>query len=186
MYRQVKNFKNVNNSSSPSDWMWNDSWNSNQVVEENNQTEQPIVVDTGMVANSYQEAIKESGKRGKPVLLFFEMDECGWCRKMKYHTMQNTKLQSVLSKYILYYVDVKKEPNLAKQYSINAVPAYVITNTKEQVLKKGTGYLEVDSMYRWLNQPSLFNQPRLESNNNDNSPSPNNPPRPPRPPRPPG
>lgn len=145
-------------SKSQSQWKWDDSWdgNGNQPQPPTNSPPSSI----GLTVSSYAESLQKSSELGKPVLVFFTADWCTWCKKMKSETIANSQVQSVLGNYILVYVDADKDRSLAKKFGVESLPSYVITNSKEDKLKTDNGFKNADTFANWLNDSSLFNQPK--------------------------
>jgi thiol-disulfide isomerase/thioredoxin len=147
------------NSKPSENWKWADDWNNINPVNSNpnpqpnsNSLITPPETPQGpqFIARTYNEALQKSGELGKLVLVFFTADWCMWCKKMKQETMTDQKVQSVLKNYILVYVDTDKYRALAKEYSVESLPSYVITNYKEDKLKFESGFKNAESFASWL------------------------------------
>lgn len=150
-----------------SNWQWDDNWNSNGPTPDKQIKPQPQPrpqpdLKKQIIAGSYSEALKVSGETGRPVLAFFTADWCTWCRKMKSETMPNGQVQAVLKNYVLVYVDTDKDRAPANKFGVTGLPSYVITNYKEEKLKFDSGYKNAGSFANWLNDSSLFDQPKRE------------------------
>ncbi len=119
-----------------------------------------------IIANSYKDAIKKSGEEGMPVLIFFEADWANLSQKMK-RELTTDKVKEIMKNYILVFIDYDKDrathwlwaQNKHSQHS-TILPSYVITNMNEAKLKLGDGYLDADKFYQWLNNPSMYKQPK--------------------------
>lgn len=151
-------------------WKWEDNWDGKGPTgpgpgpDRPSPTPPPVdVPGPQLIAGSYTEAVKKSGEVGKPVLAFFTADWCQWCKKMKSETMSDSKVQAALKSYIVVYVDTDKDRAPARKFGVESLPSYVITNAKEEKLKADGGFKNADSFASWLNNPSLFNQPRAEA-----------------------
>ena len=116
-----------------------------------------------LTASTYREAVQLAGKEGKPVLAFFTASWCTWCQKMKQDTLVDPTVVGLMKNYVYVAVDVDKEKDVARKYGVTSIPAYVITNGKEENLKSGKDYLKAPEFAAWLNNPNLFTQPRSET-----------------------
>lgn len=145
-------------------WKWEDSWDGKGPITQPDKIQTPPVATPGpqLIAGSYTEAIQKSGEVGKPVLVFFTAEWCQWCKKMKAETMTDSKVQSVCKNYILVYVDTDKDRAPATKFGVESLPSYVVTNAKEAKLKMDAGFKNADSFASWLNDSSLFQQPKAE------------------------
>lgn len=139
-------------------WKWEDNWSSHdqkQPLPKNNLNQ--------ITANNYQEALKKSGELGKPILVFFTADWCVWCKKMKSETLTDAKVVYLMKNYIFVYVDTDKERDIARKFNIEGLPSYVITNYKEDKIKTGSGFKTGAIFADWLNDQSLYIQPKQDS-----------------------
>tara|TARA_Y100000034_G_scaffold35064_2_gene43018 strand:- start:4215 stop:4826 length:612 start_codon:yes stop_codon:yes gene_type:complete len=151
------------NSNSNSDFNWNDSWDSN--VDNNNPNTEIEPVEPAveqMVANSYQEALQMSGETGKAILVIFHGDSCQYCQKMKSEVLPDSQVKAMMKMYILVMVDTENRAGqrIASKYTLKYIPAFAITNFKEDNLKFEEKFMNVDQLVQWLNNPSLYNQPK--------------------------
>ena len=128
-----------------------------------------------ITASSYREAIKRSGEEGIPVLIFFDADWCSWCKKMKSETLTDKNVKEIMKNYILVFVDYDRNKFVARKFGVQGLPSYAITNVNETKLKSDGGYLSADKFHRWLDNPSVYEQPKREER--DVTPPPQNKPR---------
>ena len=153
-----------NSNNSQSNWIWSDKWDSQNAPtitqpqpEQQPQEVAPEVPQGQIVANNYQDAIKKSGEFKKPVMIMFSANWCGWCTKMKSGTLQDAKVKQALKDYIILMIDTDKDKNTTKKFGVRSLPSFVITNSKEEKLKSGTGYKDANNFSAWLNNPTLLN-----------------------------
>lgn len=172
-YDVIKNDRlNLNGKQPGVNWKWSDDWNKNNPQEPVQPPVNPPVTppvnpqpqQQQLIASSYSEAIRLSGEHGMPVLVFFEASWCSWCKKMKADTMNSPNVAGVMKNYILVYVDVDRDRQTARRFSVTGIPAYVITNVQQANLKSGSGYKEPYTFSGWLNEPRLFRQPKGPGN----------------------
>jgi thiol-disulfide isomerase/thioredoxin len=117
---------------------------------------------TQLTASTYREAVQLASKEGKPVLAFFTASWCTWCQKMKQDTLVDPTVTGLMKNYVYVAVDVDKEKDVARKYNVTSIPAYVITNGKEENLKSGKDYMKAPEFAVWLNNPNLFTQPKVD------------------------
>jgi thioredoxin-related protein len=102
----------------------------------------------GFILNSLPEANKLSRLTNKPVLLIFGADHCRFCESLKKDIL-DLKLSPHIDKYIICYVDIAKNPEYKKEYSVGIIPdSRIMRNNKE--ISKNKGYLR-DNYIIWIN-----------------------------------
>lgn len=160
----VYDIKNTNKKNNYNKINLNDNLSNSNKTKEKKVIPEPIVDDKKqIVADDYKDAIKKSEERGVPVLVFFEADWCNWCKKMKKEVLTNKKVKTSMKNYILVVVDYDKNKLIGRKFNMKSLPSYIITNLEEKVLKSGNGYLDADKFTKWLNNPSLYKQPKKEN-----------------------
>lgn len=98
---------------------------------------------------SYDEALKIAKEEKKDVYILFGADYCSWCVKQK-NTFNNNLISNVLSDYVICYVDILKDKDLASKYKIRSVPVNMIIDNDENVLKTKVGYMGQIKFLSWI------------------------------------
>jgi thiol-disulfide isomerase/thioredoxin len=147
-------------------WQWSDKWpgdtsSSNFLAP----TTPPVTPPANepkaqIVAGDFNAALAKSTETGMPVLVYFEADWCVFCKKMKNEVLPDPKVKAVMVNYILVFVDTDKNKALTKKYGVAGIPAYMIANSKGEKLKFGQGHTSASEFAKWLNEPSMFSQPK--------------------------
>jgi thiol-disulfide isomerase/thioredoxin len=113
-----------------------------------------------LTTNSYDEATKMSAQYGMPILVVFHADWCSWCKRMEQNTLSDQRVQEIMTNYIYVRVDTNRDRSTANKFGVRQLPSYIITNSRDASLKSGSGYKDANSFARWLDNPSLYQQPR--------------------------
>jgi thioredoxin-related protein len=103
---------------------------------------------------SYTEAMSLSKRYNKKLFLVFSATWCGACKEMKQNVWPDKSVKEALSKYVVYFVDVDKERELANQYGIRSIPQYGIFDVSEgtaKPIKVTAGDMSVQDFLTWLN-----------------------------------
>ncbi len=120
---------------------------------------------------TYKEAIDQSAKANKPLLLFFTAKGCQPCQKMKRELAPS--LQTVAGQIVYYEVDADVERDVVRKYSVDSTPTYLIVNGQEQILKSGVGYKDVKAFGEWLAAPySPPSRPQVDPPTQPSQPGP--------------
>jgi thioredoxin-related protein len=97
--------------------------------------------------NDLQQALQATRANQRPMLIFFTMEGCHYCSKMKQVTYQDQQLTSdICESYIPVSVDADDAKALIAQLSIEAYPATVIISPKLQVLDQIVGFMPADEL----------------------------------------
>jgi thiol-disulfide isomerase/thioredoxin len=106
---------------------------------------------------SYAEALQKSKKENKLVLLYFTATWCGPCQYMQKYVFPDPTLTAYASQhYIALKLDIDtKEGQLMYEKSHQprgprGVPAYIIMNANEEVLKKEVGGMKIKQFIAFL------------------------------------
>ena len=88
------------------------------------------------------EAKEESQKSRKPILLQFEMDGCGGCRKMEATTYKNQKvIDEMNERFVLLKLDLIKDREVRKSLGAYWTPAFYFLDNKGNSYYHFNGYL---------------------------------------------
>lgn len=108
---------------------------------------EPLKVDPKPV--SYPEAVAQSKKTGKKMVLYFGATWCTPCQRMS-PIFATSEVQNVLNNYVFFKMDVDQTKDIAKQYKVGPIPSYCIADSNEQVLKQATGAKSAQDFINWL------------------------------------
>ncbi|MFQ5952996.1 MAG: thioredoxin family protein [Candidatus Omnitrophota bacterium] len=89
-------------------------------------------------------ALKKAGSEGKPVLVDFYTDWCGWCKKMDADTYGDRAVNNSASGFVCVKVNGDKRRDLVRKYNIKAYPTTLFLNDKGVVVEKIRGYIGPD------------------------------------------
>lgn len=144
---------------------WNDSWNSNSnsnnTPDIDQTPDEPAPVEQ-LVATSYQNALEMSAEKGMPILIIFHGSRCSHCDRMKREVLPDGQVKAMMKNYIYLSVstDQRAGQRIASKYGLRYIPAFAITNSKEDKLKFEEKYMDSSQLVKWLNNPNMFDQRR--------------------------
>jgi thioredoxin-related protein len=118
---------------------------------------------SGITWLKFDQGLEKAKKENKPVLVFFQANWCGWCKRMEKVTFQDPKiLKRANENFILVKVnkdskDLAKfggnqitEQELARKYKVSGVPdTWFLKSTGEKV-EHFLGYREPTEFYHIL------------------------------------
>jgi thiol-disulfide isomerase/thioredoxin len=146
--------KNDFNHSGPQTSIWD-----NIAQVENPPSPNPPIVEPpppGQIT-TYEEAIaaaKRSPVIGpdRKILIVFGAEWCGWCTKLDKETIRNREVNKAIAEgnIINIHVDVDKRKDLAKKFSVRGIPAYVIIDKDENIVRQGSGFKDPSNFISWM------------------------------------
>jgi len=118
---------------------------------------QPVVPTT-----PYDQALAQAKATNKKVVLFFSMEGCVWCEKMKQEVLVDSSVKNMLGQYV--FVELKDSP-IAQKYNVQSYPTCVMIDSQEKVVSQLFGYKSANEFLNWLGgqqkrQPFIINRPK--------------------------
>ena len=147
-------------------WKWNDKWTPNSKEQPKIQEppqkegEEETKPESQVEASDYNDAVKQSGELGMPIAIVFRADWCHWCKKLEEETLVDSNVKSMMMNYVFLTVDTDKDSSTARKFGVSGLPSYVITNASGEKLKSGSGFKSGEAFSKWLDEPSMFKQPK--------------------------
>ena len=92
----------------------------------------------------FKGALKRSSAEGKPILVDFYTDWCGWCKRMDKDTYGDKTVNRLSSFFVCVKVDGERQTGLVRRYKVRAYPTTLFLNDKGAVIKSVRGYVGPD------------------------------------------
>ena len=154
---------------SSGNWKWLDQWPNYKNPETPIEKEElpppkyEFSIKEQIVVTSYKDAIEKAKEVKMPILILFEAEWCGWCKRMKQDTLSNEKVKAMMMNYIFLTIDTDKTTEVSKKFNVSSLPSYVITDSDGTKLKSDSGYKNPVDFEKWLDNISMFkNQERVQ------------------------
>ncbi len=98
-----------------------------------------------MWLTNFEQAKEESLKSHKPILLQFEMDGCGGCKKLYAETYTVPKVEEEMNEwFVLLKLDLIKEREIRKQLAAYWTPSFYFLDHAGKSYYNFNGYLPAD------------------------------------------
>lgn len=106
-----------------------------------------------------KKARKVAVKSGKPMLLVFTADWCGYCKKMEKKTLGHPKMaEYVNDNFVPIHVDFDKSKHVVDVLEIKSIPATVVLSPDVDLLGRLVGYSTPKKYYQALEKSRLLNK----------------------------
>jgi len=95
--------------------------------------------------NNLEQAKEESLKSHKPILLQFEMDNCGGCKKLYAETYPNPKVEQEMNEwFVLLKLDLIKDREIRRELAAYWTPSFYFLDHTGKSYYNFNGYLPAD------------------------------------------
>lgn len=87
-------------------------------------------------------AAKQIAKsQGKPILIDFYTDWCGWCKRFDKDTYANEKVAKVAASFVCVKINADEHPQLAKDYNVRGFPSTAFLKSDGSIIEVVAGYM---------------------------------------------
>ncbi len=90
--------------------------------------------------NDLSAALGEAKSSGKPVMVDFYTDWCGWCKKLDADTYADPNVKKLAEKFISVKVDADKSPDTAVKYGVSGYPTIIFLDSSGTLVGRIIGY----------------------------------------------
>ena len=106
------------------------------------------------------QALQQSAKTGRPVLMKFTADWCGYCKKMERTTFADPEVASAVHRdFIPLLIDADKHGQLTKELKVRGLPALLIVAPDLTILERITGFQTSERLLPKLKAVIAAHQP---------------------------
>lgn len=98
----------------------------------------------------FASASAEAKRTGKPMLLDFSATWCGPCQEMRRTTWSDRQVAQDLGGYVPVQLDLDRNPALAQQFAVSAIPHLDLIAPDGQVIASTEGEMNADEFRAWL------------------------------------
>ncbi len=105
----------------------------------------------GIQWESYYSGMSLADNNNKAVFLHFYATWCSYCAKMEKESFQNDAIIERLNdKFISIRVDIEKQPKIAEEFNVFALPTTYFFSSKGEKLGSIPGYISKDRLMKML------------------------------------
>lgn len=96
-------------------------------------------------------AMKQHRETGRPMIVYFTADYCGYCRKMERDTWSAPKVvRRMQDGFVALKVDAEKHPELVKRLGVEGLPATILFNSEGERVQTLSGYSRSGTVIEFL------------------------------------
>jgi len=86
----------------------------------------------------------------KPVLAYFTAEWCGPCQEMRRRVFSDRTVADAAAAVIPVRIDVDKQPAVAREYHIDALPTFILIDADGRPVRSESGGMEAGEFVQWL------------------------------------
>jgi protein disulfide-isomerase len=95
-------------------------------------------------------ARRQATVTNKPVLAYFTAEWCGPCQQMRRAVFTDRAVAAAAQKVLPVRIDIDRQPAVARQFHIDAVPTFVLLDPNGNVLRAESGAMDAEQFVEWL------------------------------------
>ncbi len=95
-------------------------------------------------------AFAKAQKEHKVVMVFVEGEHCRWCKKMKYRTFGEERVEKRLAPYIAVKVMEEDEKAVKTLPKVDGVPTIFFMTADKKLVQSVVGYYDVDDFISFI------------------------------------
>lgn len=99
--------------------------------------------------HSYEDALRVAKDSESDVYVLFVGNKCEWCERQK-AVMVDPRVVEGLKSFVVAYVNVSENKELAKKHAVRLVPTHLILDADGEPLKKFAGHQSAEDLLKWL------------------------------------
>lgn len=121
---------------------------------------------------SYDELFEVSKQNGKPIVLYFHNNNCGWCKKMDKTTFADEKVKNYINDNFLFYsinTDLEENNKINERFKIKVGPVFLFLDSERKIYHKFTGFKNSEDFVKVLESSKietntiLYNKQKYDS-----------------------
>jgi thioredoxin-related protein len=101
-------------------------------------------------AKDLDTALITAQKEHKNIMVLVEGSHCGWCKKLKEHTLSDSNIEKRLEKYVVVKVMREDGKSMAKLPAVNGVPTTFFMKEDKTLLEDVVGYFNVQDFSSFI------------------------------------
>ena len=102
--------------------------------------------------HSYERGMQSAAQTGKPILVGFYTDWCGWCRKLDREVYPSAKVQRFSTQFVFVKIDCERNQSIPRKYGIRGYPTIIILAPDGQVIRNISGFVGAERLAGFMKE----------------------------------
>lgn len=95
-------------------------------------------------------SLVQAKQGGRPVMAYFTATWCGPCQSLKRTLWADADVEAALRKRSAVKIDIDAHPELARRYSVEAVPTFILLDSDGNAITRREGTMGKTEFLAWL------------------------------------
>ncbi|MEM7232597.1 MAG: thioredoxin fold domain-containing protein [Planctomycetota bacterium] len=105
-------------------------------------------------AKGFETAMKNAKTLGRPVLVDFGAEWCGWCKKLDRETFGDAKvIRLIRDNFVAVKVDCDKEKEIQQKYGVTGLPTIIFLAPDGKEIQRLTGFRDAEAFLEEARKP---------------------------------
>jgi len=96
------------------------------------------------VGHEHGRGAKAAAAEGKPMMVDFYTDWCGWCKTLDEETYSDAKVIAKSKEFVCVKVDAEKDKGSAEKYDVTGFPTILFLDSSGTKIHETVGYAPAD------------------------------------------
>lgn len=102
--------------------------------------------------DSLSKGLEQAKAEGKPLMVDFYTDWCGWCKKLDQDTYSSANVQGLAEKFVCVKVDGDKDQADTAKYGVRGYPTIIFLNADGKEINRNVGYSGPDEFVKIMEE----------------------------------
>ncbi len=98
------------------------------------------------------EGLKKAAEQGKPAMVDFYTDWCGWCKKLDEDTYADASVKTKASRFVAVKIDADRDEASRRKYGVEGFPTIVFLNAKGKEIHRVPGFAPPDAFLKEMDK----------------------------------
>jgi thiol:disulfide interchange protein len=100
--------------------------------------------------NSWESALEASRVSGKPIMVDFYTDWCGFCKKLDADVFTDKTVIAESANFVSIKINAEKHPDLAQRFRVEAFPTILWIDSQGATIDRLPGYADPAEFAQWM------------------------------------
>jgi thiol:disulfide interchange protein len=96
--------------------------------------------------------LKQAAKHGKPVMVDFYADWCGWCQKLDEDTYSDARVREKAGRFVAVKVDADRDGASLRKYGVEGFPTVLFLSPEGKEIRRVPGYAPPEAFLKEMDR----------------------------------